>query len=598
MLRITFLVLFFSLSAWSQVLYVTLSDSHSNYTNLPKFLFSLETEVEHFKTQHPTGRIVLLINGDYGGTSGLASVKLDGRFEGGVLGHNVLTDLAKLGVDVVFNSGNHEAHDFATLNKTNQMYIEQMQHLHQASSRIHLLGTNTNFTQESGLNSIFAKNYDVENGGEKTRILGLTLQDLETKSTIYAKEPLYTTIRTYQETLEKEVALAIQEGVSKMTIMIHDGTPSVLKVAEVIETQFAGRMKFNSWHAAHDHVEALEQTARGTPVLNAGSQFGYIKWEEHNNQMNQLGLFSMQQYEHFETMPRIQSHENIAVKIGDLARTTFEKVEKLKEALRQKKYRVVEIRENKLTMKKSEARSKLGLSLANAMRDWAKHGVQADYKNLPTLGIFNTSSYRLDTSPGKIMLTELEILEMHPFNTTAKMHALSGSQVLEILQKTIRFQENLNSMQMSDNLRLLYANKIIKSGKSGREKIIKFPTGLEFKNSRDQWVKVNGNDKFLVGLDAWTSENGYGLDYSSKYLKENFKNEAVDLTRAGSVTEMPEILRKYLPRHLMKKENSDLLLELNSRISSEVISIPPVRQSLLGVKSTAVKVLKCSALFL
>lgn len=585
---------FFSLSAWSQVMSITLSDSHSNYNNMSKFLRLVEKDVKNFHAKHPHGKVVLLINGDYGGTSGLASVKVNGKVEGGYMGLEVLAQLAKAGVIVVFNSGNHEAHDFATMFKTNKLYVDQMTYLNNASKNIHLVSSNADFIDTSNLDNVFTKYYDIrDNVAGNNRVFSLTLDELETKSSIYRPEVLYTDIQKYEATLRKQIKQAITDGVKKVTVMIHDGTPIVQKVAETIEAEFANQIKFNVWLAAHDHIEARLATTRGTPLFNAGSQFGYVKWEETSpEKIENLKSFKMANYDFLELEEITPPNGSLSEKIGKIAETVKIKVDNLKKSLSLNKYGKVNITDNKLTMKKSIVTTTLGRSLGNTMRDWAKKGAKANFKSLPTIGIFNTSSYRLDTNLGAVDLTDLDILEMFPFSGEAKMHVLTGAQIFEVLAGTVKFQKRIGALQFSDNVRIAF--KETKNTIDGS--IINEPAYLEFKNASGAWSKIESSQKFLVGLDSWTAKNGYGVAYTDTYLKNNFNEDSLGVAEITSMIDMPEILRSYLPENLIQLTKSTLNTDLvNRNITAEIIAAQE-NQS-VNPTSSGVTVRACGMVF-
>lgn len=545
------LILFLCVSpaVWCQTLYVTLSDSHSNYDNLVKFLQVLEVKVENFKTEHPKGNVVLLINGDYSGASGLASVNTNGKFDAGTIGLEALKSLAQNDIYIIFNSGNHEAHDFAKKDKNNQRYVEQMKDLKTSGEKMILIGTNQNFLASTGLDQTFVKRYDYKDPTLGTnRILGLTLQNLETKSSIESSDKLFSSIEDYETNLSREIEKAIKEQVPQVTIMIHDETPMVLDVAHKIEAKYQNQIHFNIWMAGHDHKEAKILTDLGTPILNAGSQFGFMDWKDTGKPitLNDIKLFDMEKYSNWKSRGASSYNTPLARAIQKVRTEAGSRIETLKAGLLGTNHGTYNIKEGKLQMKKSRERTELGVALANSMRSWAKNEVSS---SLPVAGLFNTSSYRVDQKFGQIDLTDLHIVEMYPFIVHGKIHKLRGEELLEILQKTTLFQENISAVQLSENLRLITEHKEIISHKNSLPKTIEYPIDIEI-FTNNQWRKLKGAESIIVGMDDWTAINGYQNKYTSKYLKEHLKSDAKDILENKKMDVMLEVLQTHLPREL------------------------------------------------
>lgn len=543
--------------AWCQTLYVTLSDSHSNYDNLVKFLQVFEVKVENFKSEYPKGNVVLLINGDYGGASGLASVNTNGSFDAGMIGLEALKEIAKNNVYVVFNSGNHEAHDFANKDKHNQRYVEQMKYLKSSGDHMILIGTNQKFLSHTGLDKAFVKRFDYEDPSlGKNRILGLTLQNLETKSSIDPHDKIISSIEDYKSNLIKEVERAIQEKVPQITIMIHDETPMVADVAHKIEAKYKGQIKFNAWIAGHDHKEAKLTTRFNTPILNTGSQFGFMDWKQIADHitLKDVRSFEMHKFSNWKANRSSSYKTHLAQAVQEIRIQTDLKIQNLKNSLMGVNHGPYNIKEGKLEMKKSRERTQLGMALANSMRSWTK---SETHSSLPTVGLFNTSSYRVDRKFGQIELTDLQIVEMYPFIVKGKIHQIRGEELLEILQKTILFQENISAMQLSTNLRLITEEKEIISHKNSLPKKIEYPIQIEI-FEKNNWRPLKNSENILVGVDDWTAINGYKNKYSSAYLKNHFKPDAADLVENKKTEIMLEILQRHLPKELRKVENQKI----------------------------------------
>lgn len=484
MIRLFFLVLTLTLGltllrveAFAEVLIIESSDQHSAYEKLPAFLDQLHAVVADFKGKHPTGKVVLLINGDFSGAS-IWSVA-----DRGWLGYQVLKQLNQ-DMQVVFVPGNHDGLDWGKGGRGNDLLLKQMKFLREAG--IPVLGTN--IVPGAGAQGLFSNHFDLlsstQRGEQKIRIAGFTLESLKQQSG-YDPSAKTQPIESLSDSVNgvlKLIQQARKDHVSKVVLAFHESTAGVQEILKrVIASDPTAKGFVSATFAAHDHIPWVGVSSE-VPLFNGGGDFDYAQV-----QLSDEGRIRDSKLSH--PIPRAEGSET------SLAKTVDRFVKARQE---QEKVPWVEIPGYAETRADFvQRRTPLGTHLADALTDWAR---QESGSELPVVGLYNSTAYRGNTALPEGAMSRGDLKKIYPFFNFAKSVGVSGRELQESYNELKSYgREKLKAFtpQLSSNLRESADGK------------------LEILQKNGSWKALKENQVYNVAMDAWLSENGFKLPHWS-----------------------------------------------------------------------------------
>ena len=255
----------FSFFSYGQVLVIQSSDHHSSYGRMSDFLASLEVLSRKFKKDHPKGKIVLFINGDFS-SSNEVSNNDQANFD-----YDILSQLAEKYI-IFYVFGNHDSFDWRD---AHQLFISQMKKLKQAG--VHLLATNVSFYSEH--QDLFEPFFDISlEKNKKIRFAGFALPKTQQYRFFREQGSDQRIIRKIEDipdaidSLAKEVNQ--QEDIISLVVGMHLGFRRVKKIVSKLDGEI--RKKIKVIFAAHDHAQKIFKIDN-TQIIDSKDRFNFSK---------------------------------------------------------------------------------------------------------------------------------------------------------------------------------------------------------------------------------------------------------------------------------------------------------------------------------
>ena len=472
--------LFLALSTHAGTLIVESSDQHASYDRLETFVQHVNALADDYKRRDPTGKIVLLFNGDFTGSSTWS------RGDRGWLAYRVLQELSQK-YQLVFVPGNHDGLDWGKHAGGNELFTEQLKALKNAG--VPVLAANLKPGKDG--RAIFSGHYDVtDSSGEKTRFVGLALEDLFKQSNYQPDarvKPIAKEIPSVQA-ITTELTQAKKDGIRRMVLSFHESTKKTKAILEQI-TPLAKSLgiEIPVVFTAHDHLPVSEKVG-DMHLANGGADFNFATVEF--GQRGAVSEVRLHQAGETQTLPKRSQRRSPALK------ALAEHVARVRKEEGQVLTRVPEYKETRADFIRE--RTRLGTLLSDTLADWAqsqlpKTGLPAD---TPIVALYNSTSYRGNTSIAAGDFTRGDVRAIYPYENSCRFYQASGEEIERSVRAVRKYMgESLGaySPQLSSNLR---------ENSTG---------GLEILDEGGQWHPLEPGKKYGLVMDAWLSENGFRL---------------------------------------------------------------------------------------
>lgn len=247
--------------SFSETLILQASDGHSSYRRMQAFLGSIEVLTREFKSRHPKGNVLIIINGDYSSLLHLTEA------DSGDFGYEILSQLARKYL-VLFTFGNHDSFNW----NDSQVFLRQMEMLKKAG--VQLLVANVAF--EPGYENIFSPFLDLSLSGKKVRFVGFTLPYKESFRFLYPDFGPQVISDVFP--IGPKAAQIMEEAdqdpeIAKVVFSMHLGHTKVRKALSEIPAKH--RNKLNLIFAGHDHDEFFGLIRSTTHLVDSNAFFEF-----------------------------------------------------------------------------------------------------------------------------------------------------------------------------------------------------------------------------------------------------------------------------------------------------------------------------------
>lgn len=487
----------------AQVRIFEFSDNHSAYDRLPQLLHSIDVLSTQYKAENPSGEVVIIVNGDFGGVSPWA-------VDQGELGIKALGALARE-FKVLYVLGNHDGMDWGNSKIGNQLVIDQLKALHK--SNVVLMGANFEFAPS--IASLMTKRFDLKmKSEERLRFIGLGLESIFDQSNLnpHSQPQIIKSIKNSQRILKSEILRAQREGVENMVIFQHLGFEKLKSEIALLQNS---QVHIPVAFAGHDHLFAQEQVGN-TLVVDSQSQNDFSVVD-----LNSEGQVVKADFYDEDSQRRLLQFSAHRIHLVKIARELEDLVKEVELDLTKVLGYTRGIQENKQNLKRGP--SKLGSRVAESLRQY----VSDRFENREVISFYNSSSYRRDDYIQEGPITKETILSIYPFKGVVKAFEVSGAEVSMLFKATrehAQISSGSYSPQLSRNLR----------------------EGSQFSLYLDQRL-IDPEKSYVLVLDEWLSRNGYHLEVYHKILKNKRPLLEADVEEVFLET-LPEILEKaYSP---------------------------------------------------
>jgi 2',3'-cyclic-nucleotide 2'-phosphodiesterase (5'-nucleotidase family) len=509
-------------ACFSQILILESSDHHSDYGRMGNWIKTISKVSREFKTRHPDGTVILVVNGDFVGARGTWTrlpQKPGLENDHGRLGYEVLSLLAQ-DAEIILTPGNHEEFDWAIRGgsysighelflRHHRDFAAAMENLKERPFRM----TAANVVPGADGKELFEPFTDVPlRSGGSVRFVGLLLENFFIKSNYYrvaagSTPPegyldLISDVRPMWPSLHEALVQAQKDRQEFVVVAAHDWVGNLLNLSHTVSSHsgdfgIAG-VRTPLWLGGHEH-ERVVNFVDGRHFAQCGSNCDLIQVEmDADGKVSKvLGISNKQQVANAE-YDGLSSNEALALEL----------VEKRVSAIRAANpdaHRVLANLHYGAPPKSrfKQGRQDAGTVLSEMLRKWgANIPVRMDYPIPITADIafYNSSSYRIDDQlePGATISVK-DVEDIHPFEHPVGVFIVSGAEasfLFNSLRKN-RLEEGVYSPQLSVNLREVGAA----SDKPGQLVIW---TGSE-------WEALNPNAHYRLTMDPWLSSNGYGI---------------------------------------------------------------------------------------
>lgn len=499
--------------AGAQVQVIEFSDSHSSYDRLALFLRNFDQITSDYLNSEPSGKIVVIVNGDFAGISSSSD-------ENGWFGVRTLAQLANV-ASVVYTPGNHDGFDWGVVGYGNRLMNRQLEFL--KKSGVHIVARN--YRLDSDVTEPY---FDLQMAsGAKIRFAGFGLEEIFKKSAIQvdALPKIILSTAPIADAMREVAVEAIRDRVENLIFFQHDSQANLRSNLQALDSTMGlelgkAGVSIPVAFAAHDHLRKREVMGR-TLLLDSRSNFDFSVVE--------LGAEGERKSDRFFDRPAqtSQLRESRAPKFPQLEKMA-RAIEKKVEAQRLRSSQVVGhtggFTDIKVDLK--TGRAELGTVLADSLKAWGQASRPQSSASLPIVAFYNSSSFRRDEPilPGKLVIGTLETF--YPFPGDARLFLASGDEIDALFSALRAWRLNEDGM---------YTPQMSRGLSEARDKLGKFSL-----NFNDQPLDSNG--KYLLVLDSWLSRNGYKIEVFMQFLKSHPVLAAKDMTA---------IFKSYAPQVMM-----------------------------------------------
>jgi 2',3'-cyclic-nucleotide 2'-phosphodiesterase (5'-nucleotidase family) len=198
----------------------------------------------------------------------------------------------------------------------------------------------------------------------------------------------------------------------------------------------------------------------------------------------------------------------------------------------------------------TQGRKRLGNALADTLVDWANTRL----KDVPIVGVYNSSSYRGNVGIPAGKLTRGQARAIYPYPNDSRVYRATGKQIEILITSVRKYGESINMFtpQLSSNLRLNNLNKI------------------ELKNEHGVWEAIDPRKQYGLVMDAWLSENGFKLP-ELDWVTDPSRIVASELHQDVMIRFAPRRLSE--PHAFLPAEESSIERACEQRIRSALVNM-------------------------
>lgn len=497
----------------NRVLVIQYGDSHSRYDRAIAFLALVRKAIAEFEAGCPGGQVVLIASGDISARSAFS-------FDKGWLNVRLLKHLS-LRYPGVWVQGNHEALDWRGV-EGRELYLQQMAYMttpdmtwpfrkppSEALPPLELRGITpvaANLHAAPAMMEYLRSYRDIpiHRGRKKLRIVGLTLENYF-KRAVYdvALEPrLFRSVGNLEPETFEQLRSAAHDGIDQLIFAYHEEMVNVAPLASKIgawcQRDALRRVKVPAIFAADDHLEYHEHIG-GMHVFDSGCDYAMRAVEiNRRGKVHKTRLFRPQDLTRAERsdlqnwlLPEDKEFidEHARDTIRDAVQITQRKIGVL--------YGTEDTRKDF-----KRRRTELGTILADSFVLYAERIIVKEalqYRNLPVIGLLNSSTYRREDPIPYDELTVGDIASMLPYFQAPAIAVITGPEIQAkyAALRAYRKPHGVHTPQLSSNLR--------------ESPTAEDPYRLLYRVSRDKWVPVAELGRVVMIADHWLMGNGYDL---------------------------------------------------------------------------------------
>ncbi len=488
------------------LLIIAASDQHSQYENIENFLYSSRSLVDDFLKKNASGKVLYIVNGDFGGHSLWAQEDL------GSLGYEMLKVLSK-DFTVLVGAGNHDGFDFKKKNGNKVFYDQNLDLIATLSENsghpVYLVGSNFNLMPHG--QELFRPYQDIHWGAhQKIRFIGGMFEGFFGKSNYIQTDPfqIFGDQLNLQSYLRDQIQQAANDHMSDVVLLVHDGYESLRNQVTQLQDWMATQSTIvNTIHirltlAADDHKIYQGQIGESW-LIDSGSNYQYTA--VYLNERNELDHYQFMDFSDQANLARTVRSSSTVVPLpyAPLVEEIKAHITKVRQSAGMDEV-VIPLHFKETKAEFSAGRVPLGNFICDAMVEYGRDELNSELNGgesfqvasqvSEVFGFLESSTFRR-VMPLTGPATVADVLSIFPFEEPVQLFDLSGALLQRLYTSYVAFrnQRGLSLPQLSSRLRV------------NRQAKLEYQSG-------DQWKALDDTKTYRLVMDHISGINGAKID--------------------------------------------------------------------------------------